>query len=305
MPTRDLALRFLSGRYQGATLALDPRRALVLGRGPGVDLKLTDDAVSRRHARFSIDGDAFVVEDLGSTNGTYLNGARVSRARLALGDRVLVGGSMLRVVAREAGVPVATAAEVSARQEPAAAAAAGRKSSALQGRIEDIPLVDVMQLCATTRKSGTLVVQDGRRVIEVSLVKGHVVGASLDGRRELPAEKCFYRVLSWRKGQFELKNDDPASAEEPPRSAASVEALLLEGMRQLDELNRLRPSLPAHVALAPQPPPEDLAPEERALLALARAHGAVDDIVDAAPLTDLEAAEWLATLLRRGVLVEG
>ncbi|MFQ5948756.1 MAG: FHA domain-containing protein, partial [Acidimicrobiia bacterium] len=60
---------------------------------------LDDITVSRRHARFTVEGGRLWVEDLGSTNGTYVNRQRKARAELAAGDEVIVGRFHL-VVAR-------------------------------------------------------------------------------------------------------------------------------------------------------------------------------------------------------------
>lgn len=54
------------------------RPTLTLGRGPESDLVLTNARVSRRHARLTWDGQRFLIEDLGSKNGTRLNGAFVA-----------------------------------------------------------------------------------------------------------------------------------------------------------------------------------------------------------------------------------
>jgi len=54
--------------------------AITLGRGGDSTLKLDDDYVSTRHARFVTNGDDWFIEDLGSTNGTYLGNTRVTRA---------------------------------------------------------------------------------------------------------------------------------------------------------------------------------------------------------------------------------
>ncbi|HEY5684733.1 MAG TPA: FHA domain-containing protein [Acidimicrobiia bacterium] len=62
-----------------------------VGRHPDSDIFLDDVTVSRHHCRFLAEGDAIVVEDSGSTNGTYVNGSRVDRAALAPGDEVLIG----------------------------------------------------------------------------------------------------------------------------------------------------------------------------------------------------------------------
>jgi hypothetical protein len=70
-----------------------------VGRGPECDLHLDDDDyVSSRHARFDPRADGVWVEDLGSTNGTFVNGARVTTARLLHGgDVVRVGHTDLEV----------------------------------------------------------------------------------------------------------------------------------------------------------------------------------------------------------------
>ena len=68
---------------------------------------LVEDMVSRKHARIAMQGDQIWIEDLGSTNGTFVNGEKIKRARLKEGDRVLIGTSILKVIAgdRRATVP--------------------------------------------------------------------------------------------------------------------------------------------------------------------------------------------------------
>lgn len=67
------------------------RRALVIGRSMRCDLTLSDRSVSRWHAELLRDGDQWVVRDMGSTNGTRVNGWRVRRAVLEPGDVVALG----------------------------------------------------------------------------------------------------------------------------------------------------------------------------------------------------------------------
>lgn len=63
-----------------------------IGREPGCAIWLNAAGVSRRHARIAITGDAAILEDLGSTNGTSVNDRRLARPhRLANGDRVRIG----------------------------------------------------------------------------------------------------------------------------------------------------------------------------------------------------------------------
>ena len=71
--------------------------AVTMGRGPGNDIALDDDFASSFHARVESRRDGVWIEDVGSTNGTFVNGVRLSRPRkLALGDLVRVGETDLR-----------------------------------------------------------------------------------------------------------------------------------------------------------------------------------------------------------------
>jgi len=67
---------------------------IVLGRGETAEIRLEDPFASARHARIYKQGDILVIEDLGSTNGTYLNEELLQTPRpLHLGDRVRIGDS--------------------------------------------------------------------------------------------------------------------------------------------------------------------------------------------------------------------
>ena len=62
---------------------------------------LPDEQASRRHARVAADEDGYVLEDVGSTNGTYLDGSRVAGpVRLTDGNRIEIGHCVVRFVAR-------------------------------------------------------------------------------------------------------------------------------------------------------------------------------------------------------------
>ena len=90
-------LRVKKGPTEGSSHPLS--RSVTLGRGTSADLVLPDEAVSREHATIRADGETVVVEDLDSSNGTFVNGERISSAvRLEDGDCVQIGGSELEVV---------------------------------------------------------------------------------------------------------------------------------------------------------------------------------------------------------------
>lgn len=85
------------GPHAGAAFTLRP--GATIGREPGLDVALTSDTkASRRHAQIVADGAGMAIEDLGSTNGTYVNGQRiVARQPLVPGDTVTIGTTLLRV----------------------------------------------------------------------------------------------------------------------------------------------------------------------------------------------------------------
>jgi len=78
------------GPKTGMTYVL-PEGNTTVGRHPESDIFLNDVTVSRQHCRFVVDDGGLTVEDSGSTNGTYVNDARVDQATLKAGDEVLVG----------------------------------------------------------------------------------------------------------------------------------------------------------------------------------------------------------------------
>src|SRR5690606_2083251 len=90
---RRFALRFISGKYQGGEFPLNEGKAVIVGRASDLDMVLVEDMVSRRHARIELRGGLVHIEDLGSTNGTFVNGERVQSALLREGDRLLIGTS--------------------------------------------------------------------------------------------------------------------------------------------------------------------------------------------------------------------
>lgn len=78
---------------------LEVETAIVIGRGAECDVRLEDNFLSSRHARIANDGGDLSIEDLGSTNGTYVNQELVKgRVHLERGDIVQVGGVLFEVV---------------------------------------------------------------------------------------------------------------------------------------------------------------------------------------------------------------
>ena len=96
----DLILELVEGKDAGRTFPLGAEA--VAGRDAAQPIALADDQISRRHARFAVSGGQVTVEDLGSRNGTYVNGQILTGSRvLAPGDQVRMGLTVLQLRSRE------------------------------------------------------------------------------------------------------------------------------------------------------------------------------------------------------------
>ena len=153
---RSYVLRFISGKYQGGEFPTVNDKPIIVGRSSDLDMVLVDDMVSRKHARINMQQDQIWIEDLGSTNGTFVNGEKIKRARLKEGDRVLIGTSILKVIAGEGARD-----QTDAKRDLENVAAARRTTQArtMSGSIEEVPLPDLLQLFATSKKNGVLVIR--------------------------------------------------------------------------------------------------------------------------------------------------
>lgn len=104
LPPRMALLVVTQGPNAGARFLLD-LDVITAGRSVDSDIFLDDVTVSRAHAEFRRSGDSFAIVDLGSLNGTYVNGERVDQARLRGGDTVQIG--RFHLVLRMSGPPAA------------------------------------------------------------------------------------------------------------------------------------------------------------------------------------------------------
>jgi pSer/pThr/pTyr-binding forkhead associated (FHA) protein len=96
MPTGG-SLLIRSGFYEGLEVNLD-RDWIVIGRGRGADVVLAEATISRAHAAIGFDQGAFFVQDLGSTNGTTVNGVKADRQQLKNGDEVHMGRLVIGIM---------------------------------------------------------------------------------------------------------------------------------------------------------------------------------------------------------------
>jgi hypothetical protein len=311
------ALRFISGKYQGGEFPLKMDREIIIGRSSDLDMVLVEDMVSRKHAKITTQGGQIIIQDLGSTNGTFVNGEKIKRVRLREGDRILVGTSIIKLVISDGtaaaaelpgsgGMPRPTPAPVPATGSGPLAGVKRTTTSArsMAGTIDEIPLPDLLQLLSTSKKSGVLEVQGPHGVGRIYLRKGQIYYATIDDSFDLSPRKAVYRMMVWESGNFELQPPDDKEFLEELDEA--TEGLLMEAMRQLDEIRRLEgvPPRSAKLSIANPigTPLRNLTPEQLDLLQLALTANQVSTILDKSPTTDLDTYTALLVLIKGGVL---
>ncbi|MCA9562355.1 MAG: FHA domain-containing protein [Myxococcales bacterium] len=305
-------LKFISGKYQGGEFPLEYEREIIIGRGSDLDMVLVEDMVSRRHAKITTHNSEFYIEDLGSTNGTFVNGEKISRAKLRDGDRILVGTSIIKLVSTDGEIDITE--EVTDLPEDAynppnstRSVPAATSTGAMSGRIEEVPLPDLLQLFSSSRKTGVLIVVsniEGR----IYLQEGRAVYATLDDEPEMSPEKAFYRILWMRHGTFVLEADDGRELPGEPLQV-STEALMMEAMRQQDEIENLGSDVPGmqaalEVARPLVPPLRSLSPELLDTLQLVINHNTVMETLNKSLAPDLDTMQDIIYLLRNGYLTE-
>ena len=302
------ALKFISGKYQGGEFPLKSDKQVVIGRSSELDMVLVEDMVSRKHAKISVGAGKITIEDLGSTNGTFVNGEKVQQSRLKEGDRILIGTSILKLVRQGANEPELDEAQVKRRLEEVAANQSQKQTrTAMTGKLEEVPLPDLLQLFHTSKKNGVLVVTNDHEA-KIYLRQGKVYYASIDDNHELGPQKSFNRIITWENGDFELR--PPDNQEFMVELDSSTEALLMDALRQLDEMKRIQTQLPPvtsslTLTMPMTAPLRDLQPDELDVLQLVHNFGSFQGAIDHSEKDDLVVAEAIAKLVQKGYVRGG
>jgi hypothetical protein len=250
-------------------------------------------------------GGQITLQDLGSTNGTFVNGERIKKVQLKEGDRILIGTSILRMEKAAAG---ATGADEQARQKlqelgARKADAAGEKTS---GRLEEIPLPDLLQMLTSAKKSGVLVIKADEEG-KIFIRNGQIYYACINENHSLGPFKSIYRIITWVRGYYEFVQPDPRRF--MVELDDDLDVVLMEALRIRDELKKLMPRLPPlgrHVMLSmPMAVPlRDLTPEQLDVLQMVYNYGQMKMILDKSPLTDLDTLKAVGYLLSKGYIRE-
>ena len=195
------------------------------------DLQVPSRKASRRHAEVYFDGDRIVVADLGSTNGTLVNGERVEGTRvLRAGDRIDVGG--VEVTLCRDGEERAPPPEMDDTVVFDRSTVPEQTQVSFRGDLADVPVSEVLQMLAAAEKTGALGIVSDRGAARIWLRQGHAVHAEFGPQEGLLAA---YAVCGMADGRFLFARDHPlpeATFDLP------VTELLLEAHRRVDEATR-------------------------------------------------------------------
>ncbi len=279
---------------------MTPGKEIVVGRSSDLDMVLVEEMVSRRHARIGYEDDQMFIEDLGSTNGTFVNGEKIKHARLKEGDRILIGTSILKVIVQE------NAPEHSRPNLEVVAAQRRTGGRTMSGAIEEVPLPDLLQLFATSKKSGVLMVRTDDDIGRIYLRKGTVYFATINEVADIAPQKSVFRMLTWQKGSFDF---DPSDSRDFQNSIElSVPEILMESVRLLDELNTIKDQLPPLTATLSLgnplvPPLRELAAEELDVLQLSHNFGRFGAVLDKSQASDTQTARIVLKLIESNYLI--
>ncbi|MEK7705536.1 MAG: DUF4388 domain-containing protein [Myxococcota bacterium] len=179
----------------------------------------------------------------------------------------------------------------------------GVEQGAVSGSLDQISMPDLLQIFSVNRRTGSLQLTEGpaAQAAEVFLHEGRIVEAASGPAR---GEKALYRIVGWDRGRFVFLPDRRAPS---VSISASTDGLLMEGLRQHDELNRLAPELPDRQALIERRVPtaglpEGLHPVTAEIVGLLEFYPRVGDLVDRARATDLEVHLALRSLMQAGLV---
>jgi len=169
----------------------------------------------------------------------------------------------------------------------------------IRGDLTQVPLIDLLQLLSMNRRTGVLSVTTSTGSGEVRMAEGEVLDAVY---RRLEGEKALYRLLGEHEGTFAFV---PGGTTSLRRVEIGTAMLVMEAMRQFDEVARLRQELApggdALIAteLSAESDPSKL---EREIMMLLQAPHAVDEVLDEVQSPDLDVLHAMQALSVRGVL---
>jgi transcriptional regulator with GAF, ATPase, and Fis domain len=234
----SFAISVTKGPDRGLRVVIEPERPgrVLCGTSPACEIRLTDREVSRRHAAFEANGETVRVEDLDSTNGTFVGALRIFEVLLAGGETLRMGQSELRVERLESTRPVTEPPPAVSFGPVIGASLAMRRLYPLCARLarSEVPILiegetgtgkELLAEAlheASARKDGPFVVFDCSAVTP-SLVESQLFGHE---------RGAFTGATGARKGVFELADGGTLFIDEIGDLELSLQSRLLRAIER-------------------------------------------------------------------------
>jgi pSer/pThr/pTyr-binding forkhead associated (FHA) protein len=199
----------------GATIDLEVGRTFTVGRAPGNSYVVPSSKVSRKHAEIRWKGGAAILVDLGSANGSFVNGKAISEHRLVSGDEIELGQFLFGSYRVERDGPGEKKGPLDATQKIAG-------GELLAGRLDATAVASVLQSIEASKKTGKLEVSGPPGVGWLTVKEGVPHAAELGAAK---GEEAVIALLAMTSGRFAF---DPAGAPGERRMKASIKGLLAE-----------------------------------------------------------------------------
>lgn len=226
------SVRALSGPMKGQVLKVIPGLPLVVGRASNADMILAgDEQVSRRHAKLTTIGERLFIEDLKSTNKTFVNGDEISVVQLSHDDRVKIGNTTLEVIGPVNPFKKPVVHEEAVDGDEKTNARVGQRSI-MEGSLAEVALPDLLQLFSAGEMSITVHMQREEKAGHVYIRKGSVQSAAID-QVTLPPVEALYELLSWDRGEFAVVLDNSEYSSE--QIEIPFHEIMMEYMGRLEE----------------------------------------------------------------------
>ena len=241
-------IRVIAGPDRGLTRQVE-RSTVRIGTAPNSDVCLTDGTVSRQHAEISVRSQRYVVRDLGSTNGTRVNGVSIAKAYLEPGAHIAVGESELRFDSESTWVAV----RLSASDELGDMYGSSSIMRAVFGVLERVAPTDLS--CLLLGETGTgkdaaaraIHARSERRdhpfvVLDCAALSGELADSDIFGHRR----GAFTGAEQARAGAFERARGGTVFLDEVGELQLDLQPKLLRVLER-GEVRRLGDSTPIHV----------------------------------------------------------
>lgn len=308
----QFTLKFISGKYQGGEFPVPTNGELVLGRASDADIVLVEDMVSRRHTAIRITNNQLEVRDLGSTNGTFVNGQKLTAPTpLVVEDRLLVGTSVLCLLDGSQGAlegaadteaqGTQRASADSAREEMALIAQrSASETSTMSGDLAEAPLADLLKLFAQKKRPG-VVTLEGEPKGRIVLSAQGIHSAALMAEHPILPQKALARLLARTEGAFLFETTKEAPTTDADFTGP-LEDVLGDAIKQMNETQRLLaqiggPEVGLALMVPLVPALAELDKDELTVLQAAINKGSVGGVLDATSLADPDLLGTLAALV--------